>query len=85
MIGSLWSSMMMGGCSGLGWVWWGFGVLFKLMFVVIVVLLLFVGVWIVLLLVVYYDGLLWVSLVVGVLCFLLLLLGWDLLVIWKCY
>ncbi|MBL4683834.1 MAG: hypothetical protein JKY37_04535 [Nannocystaceae bacterium] len=71
------------GRSKLGWAIWGTGVSLKLVFVAVAVLLPLFGVWTASSLAAHHDGPLWVSLVVGALCFPLLPLGLDLLASWR--
>lgn len=67
----------------LGWALVITGLLFKLAFVAMAVLLPLLGVWIASSLAAHHDGPLWASLVAGGLCFPLLPLGWDLFATWR--
>lgn len=69
--------------SKLGWTMLVMGLLLKLAFAAIAVLLPLLGVWIASSLAAHHDGPLWATLVAGALCFPLLPLGWDLFATWR--
>ncbi|MCA9708727.1 MAG: transglutaminase domain-containing protein [Myxococcales bacterium] len=66
-----------------GWALVATGVLLKLAFVALAVLLPLLGVWVASSLAAHFDGPLWVSLVAGGLCFPLLPLCWDAWASWR--